>query len=347
MRIVVLGAGIVGVYVAAELARRGATVTLFEAGEPGRGTTAGSLAWIDASAPGIADYLELRVLGVRAWRRQAEETWLSMPGTIMWAGDSSDDAARLAAHAERLAQLGERVERLDVPTALRHEPDLIVPADVETVYRFPGEGWVQAAPAIAALLERGRAAGLRLRTGTAGQPLEFDDVVVSCVGRWTGSLLAAAGVTVPMLEPGEAAGRVLGLVARTGPVRARIGGVVLADGLLIRPETGGRLLLHSDRCDAELSKETAPGALLEMLHRCVRSTERVSVEDAWECRRAIPADRLPVVGWARDGLYVVATHSGVTLAPALAELVASEVIDGADRSELIRFRPGRFGSVLT
>jgi len=51
-----------------------------------------------------------------------------------------------------------------------------------------------------------------------------------------------------------------------------------------------------------------------------------------------------VVGWARDGLYVVATHSGVTLAPALAELVASEVIDGADRAELARFRPGRFGS---
>jgi glycine/D-amino acid oxidase-like deaminating enzyme len=43
---------------------------------------------------------------------------------------------------------------------------------------------------------------------------------------------------------------------------------------------------------------------------------------------------------------VVATHSGVTLAPALAELVASEVLEGSDREELRPFRPGRFGSVV-
>ena len=71
-----------------------------------------------------------------------------------------------------------------------------------------------------------------------------------------------------------------------------------------------------------------------MLRRRMRHAEAATVEDAWLCRRAIPADRLPVVGWARERLYVVATHSGVTLAPALAELVASEVIDGAERDEL-------------
>jgi glycine/D-amino acid oxidase-like deaminating enzyme len=337
MRIVVLGAGIVGVHVAAELALRGADVTLVEAGEPGRGTTAGSLAWIDASAPGIADYLELRVLGVRAWRRRSEEPWLSLPGTIAWAEDPSG----LASHAERLERLGERVERLDVRAALRHEPDLVLAPDVE-VYRFPGEGWVQAAPAIAALLERGRAAGLRVQTGTPGRILEFDDVVVSCVGRWTGSLLADAGVSVPMLgldDPGVA-----GFVARTGRVAAPTGSVIVADGLLIRPEPGGGLLLHSDACDADPSP--AAGTLLAMLRRRMRGAEAATVEDAWLCRRAIPADRLPVVGWAREGLYVVATHSGVTLAPALAELVASEVIDGVQRDELKRFRPGRFRSVV-
>lgn len=335
MRIVVLGAGIVGVHVAAEFARRGADVTLVEAGEPGRGTTAGSLAWIDASAPGIADYLELRLLGVRAWRRRGEEPWLSLPGTVAWARDPSG----LASHAERLERFGECVERLDVRAALRHEPDLVLPPDVDVVYRFPGEGWVQAAPAIAALLERGRADGLQVRTGTPGHPLQFDDVVVSCVGRWTGSALDDA---VPMLgddDPGVA-----GFVVRTGPVRARIGSVIVADGLLIRPESGGRLLLHSDACDAD--PPPTGDILLEMLRRRVRGAERASIEDAWVCRRAIPADRLPVVGWAREKLYVVATHSGVTLAPALAELVASEVIDGLGRDVLTRFRPGRFRSVV-
>ncbi|MBV9006000.1 MAG: FAD-binding oxidoreductase, partial [Solirubrobacterales bacterium] len=82
LRIAVIGAGIVGVHVAAGLARRGADVTLIDAAEPGGGTTSGSFAWIDASHPGIADYLELRLLGIRGWRRQAAEfgrpSWLSL-----------------------------------------------------------------------------------------------------------------------------------------------------------------------------------------------------------------------------------------------------------------------------
>lgn len=330
MRIVVLGAGIVGVHVALELAERGAEVTLVEADLPGRGTTAGSFAWIDASAPGIADYLELRMLGVRAWQRRAGEPWLSLPGTIAW---TSEDAGTLDAHAQRVLELGGDVDRTTARGAGQHEPDLVVPDGVETVYRFPGEGWVQAGPAIAALLDRGRAAGLRVRTGTPGRPCDFDDrVVVSCVGRWTGSVLADAGITVPMLEDDDP--EVAGFVARTRPVRSTLSSVVFADGLMMRPEPDGRLLLNADAGDAD--------TLLEMLRRRMPGAEAATVEEAWVCRRAIPADRLPVVGWARDGLYVVATHSGVTLAPALADLVASEVIDAADRAELARFRPGRF-----
>jgi glycine/D-amino acid oxidase-like deaminating enzyme len=336
MRITVLGAGIVGVHVALELTRRGAQVTLIEAGEPGGGTTAGSFAWIDASAPGVADYLELRVLGVRAWRRQAEKLgwprWISLPGTTIWACGPEE----IEAHAVRLGELGQRVDRLDPRTALRDEPDLVVPPAVETVFRFPGEGWVQTAPAIAELVERCRAAGVRLAFGTEVRGRELDGVVVSCLGRWTGSVLGAA---VPMLEPDQPG--VAGLVARTTPVRSRINGVVLADGLMIRPEPGGRLLLNSD------TVTSAAATLLEMLRGRVRGTERASIDDAWVCLRAMPADRLPVLGWARDGLYVVATHSGVTLAPALAELVASEVVDGAERGELTRFRPGRFRTVVS
>jgi glycine/D-amino acid oxidase-like deaminating enzyme len=56
---------------------------------------------------------------------------------------------------------------------------------------------------------------------------------------------------------------------------------------------------------------------------------------------------LPVVGWALDGLYLVATHSGGTLAPALGELVAGEVIGQRELPALAPLRPGRFGPSST
>lgn len=87
---------------------------------------------------------------------------------------------------------------------------------------------------------------------------------------------------------------VAGFVARTAAQAARIGSVIVADGLLIRPTP------------ADASCCTATPATRSSAIRRRR-------------RRRF---------WARDGLYVVATHSGVTLAPALAELVAAEVTGG-------------------
>ncbi len=59
--------------------------------------------------------------------------------------------------------------------------------------------------------------------------------------------------------------------------------------------------------------------------------------------RPIPADGFSAVGRVAsvDGLYVIVTHSGVTLAPILAELAASEV-HGAVERLLEPFRPDRF-----
>jgi len=50
---------------------------------------------------------------------------------------------------------------------------------------------------------------------------------------------------------------------------------------------------------------------------------------------------------ARDGLYVVATHSGMTVAPALGELVAGEILDERQSDALERFRPARFERAMT
>jgi glycine/D-amino acid oxidase-like deaminating enzyme len=42
------------------------------------------------------------------------------------------------------------------------------------------------------------------------------------------------------------------------------------------------------------------------------------------------------------GCYVIATHSGITLAPLLGELIAEEIVSGEMSDLLAPFRPDRF-----
>ena len=65
--------------------------------------------------------------------------------------------------------------------------------------------------------------------------------------------------------------------------------------------------------------------------------------------RALPIDESPVCGWINSigGLYVVVTHSGITLAPFLSQLVAQEILDGVEAPVLRPFRPSRFDSAAT
>src|SRR5262249_31067946 len=147
---------------------------------------------------------------------------------------------------------------------------------VDTVFRFPGEGWVLTRPAIAALLDRGRAAGLRVRTGAEARELIVggghrvggvalgsgeklhSDVVVSCLGRWPQSLLDRAGVGVPMLAPEPEGSPAVGLVVLTTRARRRLQCVVCADGLVMRPDRAGRLALHSDAHDSRVRYQPPP-----------------------------------------------------------------------------------------
>ena len=55
--------------------------------------------------------------------------------------------------------------------------------------------------------------------------------------------------------------------------------------------------------------------------------------------RPWPRDGMPVIGHILSNVYAVLTHSGVTLAPLIGELVTLELVDGARVELLDRFRP--------
>jgi glycine/D-amino acid oxidase-like deaminating enzyme len=109
----------------------------------------------------------------------------------------------------------------------------------------------------------------------------------------------------------------------------------------MRPR-GDRLVLAAGDADERLDEPPSALAaeLLDRARAFVPGLAGASVERAEVCHRALPGDGYSVAGRVGDA-YVVVTHSGVTLAAHLAELVCSELVTGRDRPELAPYRPDR------
>ncbi|NUT48627.1 MAG: FAD-binding oxidoreductase, partial [Saccharothrix sp.] len=123
----------------------------------------------------------------------------------------------------------------------------------------------------------------------------------------------------------------------TSPVAVAVGRVVHAPGIHLRPDGGGRLLLHHpDTDDVD--------AVLAAVRALYPGTRAAAVESVRVGERPIPADGLPVLGRvaALPWFHFAVSHSGATLCLHAGDLVAAEVL-GEDRDdELAPYRYERF-----
>jgi glycine/D-amino acid oxidase-like deaminating enzyme len=370
----VIGAGVLGVCVAARLAEAGIAVTLLEQARPGHAATRSSFAWLNANDKAPRAYHDLNHAGMRAWAALAEildgAAWYRPAGNMEWA-ETAPGRAQLAARVRRLAGWGYPARMIGAAEAAGLEPSLRLPASVAEVAWFPGEGYLLTEPLVGRLAERAVQRGATLLTGEPGRVTGLDtaggavrtvrtaagqvipaDAVVCCAGRWVPDLAALAGVAcpvplVPWAAPGAAAP---GLVVQAGPVTppgpARM---VHAPRVYLRPHAGG--LVHLEAPDAAVDLHTPEtelrrwaGELLRRARRVVGGLDGASVAGYRVCVRPMPADGRSIVGWlpGAGGLYVAVTHSGVTLAAHLAELITAELAGGTAPVELAPYRPGRF-----
>ena len=100
MKIVIVGAGIMGAVLAYQLTRRGADVTVLEAGQPGGGASAATFGWINASFFADDDHFHLRQEGIAAHHRLTKVLRSSAtrwPGTLWWQEDGEAFDAQHAA----------------------------------------------------------------------------------------------------------------------------------------------------------------------------------------------------------------------------------------------------------
>ncbi len=135
-----------------------------------------------------------------------------------------------------------------------------------------------------------------------------------------------------------------------------------ANGLHLRPTPGGGLLLGADDTDGALSlpmnggdlnaaladtlRREAARTLLERAARLLPALAPERFFDQITVRHAVrptPADGLPLAGPLphAKGVFLAATHSGVTLGPLLAQLLADEIATNRMPPLLASYRPDR------
>jgi glycine/D-amino acid oxidase-like deaminating enzyme len=124
--------------------------------------------------------------------------------------------------------------------------------------------------------------------------------------------------------------------------------VIYSPDLHLRQQADGRILLGEswtmDTEDTDLSLARGQhllaraAAFLPELAQAHVETMKVGV-------RPMPQDEHPIVGPVPGlaGLYVAVTHSGVTLAPLIGQLVAQEVTSGQPSALLAEYRIERYG----
>jgi glycine/D-amino acid oxidase-like deaminating enzyme len=350
LEVVVVGAGVMGAAVAANLADDGCRVTVLEARQCGSGTSSATFSWTNAGSKEPRSYFELNVEGMRAHRRLARTVpscdWYHERGNLEWTAGSAGRQA-LQRKVARLLEWGYQAQWLG-PRDVRHlEPDMDEHMIGDQVAYYPEEGWVDPPRLVGALLASARASGAVVRPScavvgmsmagtriagvtTSDRDTVRADAVVNCAGPAADRIAGMAGVELPMRNT-------RGLLAYTAPAAVTVGRVIHAPRINLRPDGGGRLLLHNDDADAAVAQaddssaqSDAVAAMLHLAGHVYPGIRGSRIEATRIGVRPIPADGLPVLGRSAtvDNLYFAVSHSGATLCLRVAELVGAQVRGG-------------------
>lgn len=351
--IVVVGGGIIGAAIAWQLTKRGADVTLIEAGGIGGQATAASWAWTNATAHNPKPYFDLRAASMAEWDRLAADVpdlTYTRSGTLYADNDRFETEAFVANHTS----WGYDVRPISEEQARQYEPAV---RDLEGPLALSeSEGAVDATAAAIVLATEARKAGAMVFTGIPidavsvngegrvdgvimnDAPIKADEVVVAAGGE-TPRIVEPLGVSLPMETP-------RGVLATTKPLPRLIERNILLPGLHVRQKADGALLAGASFGGeaADLEPSQIAENLVARMRTSLAGAEQAELDHFTVGYRPTPADGFPVVGRPSKiaGLYIATMHSGVTLAPIVARFVADEILDGRRDELLAPFGVDRF-----
>jgi len=353
--IIIVGAGLIGLALARELRRRGATVTIFEAGEAARQASwagAGMLSGRQTTDPRLRP---LAMAGARLYPHWAGELESETGMSVGYRTGGTLFLATTAHPAPDPAPEG--WQRLPDATVAGEEPQLAWRASPgAAVWRIADHSLDNRALG-AALTQAVRQAGVVLREQAPVEAVTRDaqglcvrvagveqraDIVVNAAGAWSAALPAPA--PAPPVRPRK--GHML--ILRSGlPLRH----VLETADVYVVPRAGGRIVIGSTVEDCGFDP-TLDAAVLETLRQravaLVPALAEVAVEETWCGFRPGSADDLPIFGPTTCPGYWLATghfRDGILLAPITAKILAHAMAAGRFTRALdcAPFSPARFG----
>jgi D-arginine dehydrogenase len=337
--VIVVGAGMAGASLAAEVASHASVMILETESRPGYHSTGRSAAfwsetyggpWVQPLTSASRDFLA--------------QGFLSARGAVHLAGPGGEAALdrllRDFADSEvALEPLGANALAAMLP-GLRpgcaravHEPSC-ADIDVAALHAFylkqarqAGASLLTDAELLTARREDGRWS-VETRAGAFGC-----DILVNAAGAWADEVARRAGAAPLGIRPYRRT--MVQLRVDPAPPAAMPLVIDAEERFYFKPEAGGRLWLSPHDETACAAGDCAPEELdvalaIDRLQRVVDwKVERV--EHAWAGLRSFAPDRLPVYGYAEDGFFWCAGQGGfgIQTAPAAAKLAAALLLDRA------------------
>jgi D-amino-acid dehydrogenase len=362
MRIVIVGAGVLGASAAFHLVRAGAQVVVVDAHLDGRATAAGAgiiCPWVS----GVEDQAFYRLYAAGgeyyadliAALAEAGETDLGYrrAGAMLVSGDTQELAwiertarQRRAAAAGEIARLSAREAQVVFPPLRPGLGGVLV----------SGGARVDGRRLAAALL---RAAGSKVNQGQAALAVEANrvvgvdvggeriasDRVIVTAGAWADRVLRPFGLNLPV-EPQR--GQIVHL--RLEGVETQDWPVILPPGShYIVPFDGGRIVAGATReTGAGFDYRVTAAGQAEVLSEALRIAPGLGAATMIETRvgfRPVGAEIRPLLGWVRgiEGLAVGngLGAAGLTIGPFAGRLLADLVMGECDLLDLAPFDPMR------
>jgi len=370
MRVVVVGAGVIGVAVADALAVGGAEVTVIEMRSPGRGASQASAGVLApyTEAHGKTTLLELCARSLDQFdrflsavrERSGRAVEYSRTGTIEVALTAAEAMPLQAAHTW-LNNAGVASEWMNTAQLRSIEP-AVSPSAVGGLL-IGTHGFVQVSALVAALVQSARFGGATFESPVeavgidprkthvdvrAGARSYQADHVVVAAGSWSRRVRVAGQ---PVLPVRPIRGQLLHLTWAGGAPPARI---VWGSRCYTVPWTDGSLLVGATVEDAgfdEASTVDGVRALTDAVAELLPGSRAAAVDEVRVGLRPETPDGLPIIGPSATAPNVTfATghyRNGILLTPLTAELVSRYVLEGVIDPVMAATSPDRFGRVAT